>query len=255
MTARRVTSRSPGSRASGTPAETSGRYPRGPLGSTPYRPRDVTSQWVVHSRDMADSGWRNPAETSQVAPRGNDVRTSRRKNRARHRRRARHRPRDRAQARRRRLRRRRQLLQQPRRGRGAVRGDSRARAARGRDARRASAMPDSVDEMFVELRQALRPARHRREQRGDRRAEAGDGDDAQALALVHGDQRARTQPARAARAAADAARAGGSSRCRASARSARCRATASSARRRRRSRRWCARSRRSSGRAASASTR
>ena len=105
-----------------------------------------------------------------LATRGNDVRTSRRKDRARHRRRARHRPRDRAEARRRRLRRGGELLQQPRRGRGPVRRDPRARAGARSRSRRASAMPDSVDELFVELQQALRPSRHRREQRRERRA-------------------------------------------------------------------------------------
>ena len=77
-------------------------------------------------------------------------------------------------------------------GRRAVRdpGERRHPRQRRRDVRR--------------VRQALRSRRHPRQQRGQRRAEADGRDDAQALALVHGDQRACAQPPRAACAAADA---------------------------------------------------
>ena len=60
-------------------------------------------------------------------------------------------------------------------------------------------LPDSVDEMFAELRKHFEPPRHRRQQRRQRRAQAGDGHDAEALALVHGNQRLRAEPAGAAR--------------------------------------------------------
>ena len=172
--------------------------------------------------------------------------------RARHRCRPRHRPRLRAQARVGGLRHRRQLLQQPRGSRRPLQRAARPRAGARSRCRRASAIPDSVDEMFEALAQAVRPARHRREQRGVRRAEAGDGDEAQALALVPGDQRLRAEPARAARAAADERR-------RAHRRDVEPGRAARDAELRLRRRveggagsRWCARSRRSSARAASA---
>ena len=71
--------------------------------------------------------------------------------------RARHRPRERAQARVGGLRRRRQLLQQPRRSRGALRRVARRSAGAPSRSRAASAMPDSVEEMFAAFAQALRP--------------------------------------------------------------------------------------------------
>ena len=97
---------------------------------------------------------------------------------------------------------------------------SSARSAGGRWRCKASVgLPDSVDEMFGELAQALRPPRYRRQQRRQRRAQAGDGHDAEALALVHGDQCVRVEPAGAARRTVDGCRRAASSRCRASARS------------------------------------
>ena len=63
-------------------------------------------------------------------------------------------------------------------------------------------MPDSVDEMFAELRKHFERLDIVVSQRRERRAEAHDRDDAQALALVPRDQCARAQPARPARSAA-----------------------------------------------------
>ena len=57
-------------------------------------------------------------------------------------------------------------------------------------------IPDSVDEIFAEFGKHFDRARHPGQQRRVRRAEADGRDDAEALALVHGDQRARAQPAR-----------------------------------------------------------
>ena len=121
------------------------------------------------------------------------------------RRRARHRPRRRAEARPRGLRRRGQLLQQRRRGRNPLRRDPRARAPRGRHPGQRR-HPGFGRRDLRRVRQAFRPARHPGQQRRVGRAEADGRDDAEALALVHGNQRARAQSAHPARPAADARR-------------------------------------------------
>ena len=67
-------------------------------------------------------------------------------------------------------------------------------------------IPDSVDEIYRRIRQAFRPARHPGQQCGIGGPEADGRNDAEALALVHGNQRARAQSPHPARPAADARR-------------------------------------------------
>ncbi len=117
-------------------------------------------------------------------------------------------------------------------------------------------VPDSVDEMFAALAQAIRPA-STSSSATPRRGVLKPVID---MGLKHWRWCMETnalavEPARAARAADDEGRRPHHRDVEPRRVSARCPTTGSSARRRPRSRRWCARSRRSSGRAASASTR
>ena len=155
-----------------------------PGGGQPLRRRGVSG------------GDRDPVHVSSVG----------RKSGARHRRGARHRARDRAQAR---------APTAATSPSTTTTAPMRPKRCARRSARWAAApcaiqgsvgIPDSVDEMFAEFGKHFERLDIVGQQRRQRRAQAHGRHDAQALALVPGDQRARVQPARAARAAADARR-------------------------------------------------